>query len=105
MSEDTSTERTGRDRSPLERHMQSGLLVLVMMLLGWVGNSLVALGKSVAVIETQMGSLNAQMAGTYRTNDAQRDMADINRQLDDVRRRIDKLELIHDREKDREAKR
>lgn len=92
MAQDTDNDRTGRDRSPLERHVQSGLLVLVMALLGWVGNSLVSLGRSVAVIETQMGSFGAQIAGMYRTSDAQRDMADVGRQLDEIRRRTDKLE-------------
>lgn len=103
MTQTTDTDRTGRDRSPLERHVQSILLVLVMALLGWVGSTLVKLTTSVAVIETQMGTFNAQMSGTYRTSDAQRDMADINRQLDDVRRRTDKLE--REREKDQERKR
>lgn len=86
-------------KSSIERHVHSVLLVLVVGLLGWVGNSLLAMSKSVTVLETQMGTITAnfarvdtQLAGVQRVADAQRDMTDTNRQLDEIRRRIDKIE-------------
>lgn len=88
-----------RERSPIERHIQSGLLVLVISLLGWVGSTMLGMSKSVTVLETQMGTITAnfakvdtQLAGVQRISDAQRDVTDTNRQLDDIRRRIDKIE-------------
>lgn len=80
------------NRSPLERHVQSGLLVLCVSLSAWVGSSVVELGRSVAIIETTMGMMTAQLAGAYSAKDAARDTITTNQQLDELRRRVDKVE-------------
>lgn len=57
---DPDTYQTARPG--LERHVQSAALTILMLLMGWVGNTLIAVDKRTAVIETQFGTLAAQVA-------------------------------------------
>ena len=69
-------------RPGLERHVQSAALTILMLLMGWVGNTLIAVDKRTAVIETQFGSLAVQVAQSQPAREAARDMAEVTRRLD-----------------------
>jgi hypothetical protein len=69
-------------RPGLERHVQSAALTILMLLMGWVGNTLIAVDKRTAVIELQVGQLAAQVAQAQPAREAARDMLEVSRRLD-----------------------
>jgi hypothetical protein len=69
-------------RPGLERHVQSAALTILMLLMGWVGNTLIAVDKRTAVIELQVGQLAAQVAQAQPAREAARDMIEVSRRLD-----------------------
>lgn len=75
-------------RLGLERHVQSAALTILMLLMGWVGNTLIAVDKRTAVIETQFGTLAAQVAQSQPAREAARDMAEVNRRIDSIEARL-----------------
>lgn len=84
----TDHENYPTARPGLERHVQSAALTILMLLMGWVGNTLIAVDKRTAVIETQFGTLAAQVAQSQPAHEAARDMAEVNRRIDSIEARL-----------------
>ena len=78
----TDNDTNQPSRPGLERHVQSAALTILMLLMGWVGNTLIAVDKRTAVIELQVGQLAAQVAQAQPAREAARDMLEVTRRLD-----------------------
>lgn len=78
----TDPENYPTARPGFERHVQSAALTILMLLMGWVGNTLIAVDKRTAVIELQVGQLAAQVAQAQPAREAARDMLEVTRRLD-----------------------
>lgn len=76
----------------LERHIQSLLLAFVLAAMFWVGNSVLTANIHLAQIDERITTLQSQIVATYRTSDAQRDVAETNRQIDGLKNRVTAIE-------------
>lgn len=96
----------GEDRrrgSIFERHAQTGLSVIVTMLVAWMGSSLIDLGKEQAKANVQLTQVvkdvsslqvQTQMSNNdrYTATDARRDLATIRDQLAKLEERFERRE-------------
>jgi hypothetical protein len=79
-------------RSGVERHIQSGVLVILTGLMAWTGKTLVDVNTRTAVIEADLASLKAAVQQAYSASAAIRDQTEITRRLDRFETRLDRLE-------------
>jgi len=89
---DPLERRQGEGVRVWERHLQSGLLALVLAVMFWVGQSALSANVHLAQIDERITSLQTQIVATYRTSDAQRDVAETTRQIDALKQRISAVE-------------
>lgn len=79
-------------RSIFERHLQTGIQLLLVALLGWAGLKLVTLGENTAVLRERLVYQGEQLASLrrelrdwsdlyYRKRDAAREIGDIHSNL------------------------
>lgn len=86
-----------RDMKPsvFERHMQTGIQVLLVGLILWAGTELVQIGRQSAVLEERLatqGLTLQQMRQELRSwNDTYYRKVDAQRELDEIESRIDNL--------------
>jgi len=89
--------------SVFERHMQTGIQILLVALIMWAGTELVKLGQQSMVLEerlTSQGALLNELRAElrewgdlyYRRSDAQRDLDDIENRIDSLDSRVSALE-------------
>lgn len=89
--------------SVFERHIQTGIQVVLVILLTWAGTELVALGKNTAVLQERLVHQGQQLSDMrrelrewsdvyYRQSDAERDLEDIRRRIDILDGRVGALE-------------
>jgi len=89
--------------SVFERHMQTGIQILLVALIMWAGTQLVKLGHQSVVLEerlTNQGALLNEMRielkewgdTYYRRADAQRELDGIENRIDDLDSRVSALE-------------
>jgi peptidoglycan hydrolase CwlO-like protein len=107
---DESERRQGEGSRVTERHFQTFLLSVVVLMLGGVGSLIVEMivdmgkfstklveadGKfstHLAQIDERITALQTQIVATYRTSDAQRDVAETTRQIDALKQRVGAIE-------------
>lgn len=75
-----------------ERHVQSAILTALLLAVGWMVQTLIGVDKRTAVMETQMASLYAQVAGAYSAQAAQRDHTETSKRLDAFEARFERIE-------------
>lgn len=101
MSEGTKDRRTANN---FERHLQTGLVMIVIGLMGWVGittsdtsRGMATLGERVSwmgdTIKELKTQLAAQAADRYTRKDAQRDYTQYMRRFQAIEARVTKLEV------------
>lgn len=89
-------------RTPMERHVQTVIQVVILGVLGWIGNTVVSLRDSSNVLTTQITELKQQVnamqgrfgeymprsetQSRFEAHDAKH--ADIDRRLDSIERKI-----------------
>ncbi|MDQ7731608.1 hypothetical protein QT231_02790 [Halomonas sp. SpR1] len=89
--------------SVFERHMQTGIQVLLVALIIWAGSELVKLGQQSVVLEerlTTQGLMIQEMRQElkswgdtyYRASDARRDLDEIESRIDNLNSRVSVLE-------------
>ncbi len=89
--------------SVFERHLQTGIQLTLVMLLGWAGLKLVDLGENTAVLQErlvyqgeQISSLRRELREWsnvyYLKADAARELSQIKDNVSDLDRRVSKLE-------------
>ncbi|WP_144982937.1 MULTISPECIES: hypothetical protein [Halomonadaceae] len=89
--------------SVFERHMQTGIQVLLVALILWAGSELVKLGQQTVVLEerlTMQGLMLQEMRHElkswgdtyYRTTDARRELDQIEARIDSLHSRVSALE-------------
>jgi len=89
--------------SVFERHLQTGIQVVLVILLTWAGTELVALGKNTAVLQERLVHQGQQLSDMrrelrewsdvyYRQSDAERDLDDIRRRIEVLDSRVSNLE-------------
>lgn len=89
--------------SVFERHMQTGIQVLLVALCIWAGAQLVKLGQQSVVLEERLATqaltlhemrqeLRSWGDTYYRTADAQRELSDIETRIDNLHSRVSALE-------------
>lgn len=89
--------------SVFERHLQTGIQLILVMLLGWAGLKLVDLGENTAVLQErlvyqgeQISSLRRELREWsnvyYLKADAARELSQIKDNVSDLNRRVSKLE-------------
>lgn len=95
----TTDSKTPAPRSAIERHIQSGLAVIMIGLAGWIAMSVSHLTTDMAVmqskveaIQSRISDFRAAMNDRYRKEDAHRDLAARDRRLDRIEKRLDRLE-------------
>lgn len=90
-------------RSILERHLQTGIQLLLVALLGWAGLKLVTLGENTAVLRERLVYQGEQIASLrrelrdwsdlyYRKRDAAREIGDIQSDIVALENRVTDLE-------------
>lgn len=103
MADDALNPEDRRTSSAFERHLQTGLVVLVVGVMSWVGVSVNETSRSMATMQERVSwmsdsikDLKTQLAetsnGRYTINDAERDKALYDRRLVQVERRIEVIE-------------
>lgn len=91
--------------SVFERHMQTGIQVLLVALIIWAGTELVKLGQQSAVLEERLATQGMTLIEMreelrswgdtyYRTVDAQRELNEIEVRIDDLNSRVSALEGV-----------
>ncbi|WP_043530456.1 hypothetical protein [Litchfieldella xinjiangensis] len=82
--------------SVFERHLQTGIQVILVALLAWAGLELVNLGKNTAVLQERLMYQGQQIADLRRElrqwNEIYYRQADAERDFDDIRKRIEGLD-------------
>ncbi len=87
----------------IERHLQTGIQVVIIGILIWFGNKTIATSDSVIRLEEQMialrgdvielsGELTSATANRYTSQDAAADKRFLNLQLDAIIRRLESCE-------------
>jgi peptidoglycan hydrolase CwlO-like protein len=89
---DHSERRQGETSRTWERHIQSVLLAMVLSVMLWVGSSVLAANIHLAQIDERISTLQSQIVATYRTADAQRDVAEASRQIETLKQRVSTVE-------------
>ncbi|MCT8467021.1 hypothetical protein KZO85_00320 [Chromohalobacter canadensis] len=95
--------QTDANRSIFERHLQTGIQLLLVALLGWAGLKLVTLGENTAVLRErlvyqgeQIQSLRRELRDWsdlyYRKSDANREITGIRNSMQDLENRVTDLE-------------
>lgn len=95
--------QTAANRSMLERHLQTGIQLLLVALLAWAGLKLVTLGENTAVLRERLVYQGEQIASLrrelrdwsdlyYRKADADRDIGEIQSDILALEARIANLE-------------
>ncbi|MBZ5876016.1 hypothetical protein [Chromohalobacter israelensis] len=95
--------QTDANRSIFERHLQTGIQLLLVALLGWAGLKLVTLGENTAVLRErlvyqgeQIQSLRRELRDWselyYRKSDATREISGIKESMQDLENRVTDLE-------------
>ena len=73
------------DRPAFERHLQTGIQLLLIALVVWAGQQLVQTGTRVVSLEVKVTALemamNSNMDDRYRARDAQRDFEAVRREM------------------------
>ena len=89
-------ERRQTERSAVERHAQSLLLVIVAGLIGWVGLSISSMGQMIARLEERVTYMTTQISdlknGNYTQTDAVRDIGRVDGRIDELSGRVQRLE-------------
>lgn len=84
---------TVRVPSALERHIQTGIQTMLVLVVAWVGSEIVDLGRTTAVLEERLkaqGDQISEMRKELRTwSDVYYKQADAARDLDSIKTRID----------------
>ncbi|MDR5868088.1 hypothetical protein [Halomonas koreensis] len=91
------------NRSMLERHLQTGIQLLLVALLGWAGLELVALGKSTVALQERLTYQGEQITSLrrelrdwselyYRQSDADREIGGLRAAVHDLETRVTNLE-------------
>ncbi len=95
---------TASDNRPMfERHLQTGIQLLLVGLIAWAGLELVALGKSTVALQERLtyqgeliNDLRAEIRGWsdlyYRKADAEREIGDIQSDIVTLEARVTDLE-------------
>lgn len=83
---------SGATGSTIERHIQTGVMIVLIGVMTWVGSTVNSTDKRTAVIETNLGHLTERLREMQPASEARRDVADINRRLDASDKRIDAIE-------------
>lgn len=89
--------------SVFERHMQTGIQLLLVALIIWAGTALVSLGQQSAVLEERITSqamtlqemrqeLRSWSDTYYRKSDARRDLDDIEGRINNLDSRVTAIE-------------
>lgn len=89
--------------SVFERHMQTGIQVLLVALILWAGTELVQIGRQSAVLEERLATqgltlqqMRQELRGWsdtyYRKADAQRELDEIENRIDNLNGRVSALE-------------
>lgn len=89
--------------SVFERHMQTGIQVLLVALIIWAGTELVKLGQQSVVLEERLATQGMTLQEMrhelrswgdmyYRTADAQRDLNEIEGRINSLDSRVSALE-------------
>ena len=83
-----------RVMSPMfERHLQTGIQLLLIALIVWAGQQLVQTSTRVVSLEVKVTALEMSMTGSmddrYRARDAARDFDSMRREVNDMDRRHD----------------
>jgi len=96
MTENNNTPDQG---VKLERHVQTILVALITIGIGWnvkatMNNQteIITMRNQMASIQTQVGSLEGKLDGLYRTSDATRDFALRDQIIGDLRSRLSDVE-------------
>jgi peptidoglycan hydrolase CwlO-like protein len=93
MSDEYAIERRqGEPARAWERHIQSVLLAMVLSVMLWVGNSVLSANIHLAQIDERISTLQSQIVATYRTADAQRDVAEASHQIEALKQRVSTVE-------------
>lgn len=97
-------ERRARTNgSALERHITAGVAAVMLALLGWVGFSMIDLGKEQVKTTTQLTQVRDDMrnlqdqyirgtADRYTASEARRDLAIVNAAMQRLDERIERVE-------------
>lgn len=91
--------------SVFERHMQTGIQVLLVALIIWAGTQLVNLGQQSVVLEERLATQGLTLQEMreelrswgdtyYRTVDAKRELNDIEGRIDNLNSRVSALENV-----------
>ncbi|MBS3668040.1 hypothetical protein ACQKFL_11295 [Vreelandella titanicae] len=89
--------------SVFERHMQTGIQVLLVALIIWAGTELVKLGQQSVVLEERLTTQGLMLNELrqelrewgdtyYRTTDARRELDEIEGRIDNLNSRVSALE-------------
>lgn len=89
--------------SVFERHLQTAIQLILVMLLGWAGLKLVDLGENTAVLQERLVYQGQQITSLrrelrewsnvyYLKSDATRELSDIKDSVSDLNRRVSQLE-------------
>ncbi|SDJ41326.1 hypothetical protein SAMN04487954_104319 [Billgrantia gudaonensis] len=95
--------RTDGNPTMFERHLQTGIQILLVALLGWAGLELVNLGKNTAVLQERLayqGQLIEELRKElrdwsnlyYRKSDADREIGNLKRDVQRLGERVTDLE-------------
>ncbi|WP_442489392.1 hypothetical protein [Halomonas litopenaei] len=98
-----STAAASTSRSIFERHLQTGIQLLLVALLGWAGLKLVTLGENTAVLRERLTYQSEQLTGLrrelhewsdlyYRKRDAARELGEIESDIASLEARVTDLE-------------
>ncbi|SFU01426.1 hypothetical protein [Halomonas saccharevitans] len=97
------SDTVSNSRSIFERHLQTGIQLLLVALLGWAGLKLVTLGENTAVLRERLTYQSEQLASLrrelrnwsdlyYRKGDAARELGDIKSDIASLEARVTELE-------------
>lgn len=91
MTDEIQQRRAERARK-WERHLQSAALSLIVAGIVWACSTLVDVGRTQSAMAVQVGYLQAEIAKTYKADEARAALSEISRRMDAVERRVDMLE-------------